>query len=1377
VNERDLFIAAVQIDDSGRRSDYLDRECAGDRELRQRVDALLDAFERAGSFLRAPGSDVTVDLPAGPPDPAPETVGTFVGPYKLLQPLGEGGMGAVWLAEQTEPVRRQVAVKVIRAGMDTKQVIARFEAERQALALMDHPNIARVFDGGTTAGGRPYFVMELVKGVPITRYCDEHHLNPRERLELFVPVCQAVQHAHQKGIIHRDLKPSNVLVCLYDGRPVPKVIDFGVAKAAGPRLTDKTLFTEIGAVVGTLEYMSPEQAELNQLDVDTRSDVYSLGVLLYELLTGTTPLQRGRLREAAFLEILRVIREEEPPRPSTRLSDSGPALASISAQRRMEPARLTKLIRGELDWVVMKALEKDRNRRYESPLGLAHDVEHYLNDEAVAACPPSAWYRVRKLARRNRRSLTVASLVLFSIVLVVVGAGWVVRDRARREETVLNDRRARDHALDDEVERILDEADGLIAAAKWPDALAAVDRSEKLLRAAGRPTVPPRVTGLRRDLTLAERVENIYFKPKTEEFFLGPEPDAAYAQVFAEEGIDPAALSADEAATLIRGRSVWRELARALDLWSFMRQRAGGKARPDWKELTEIAEAVDSDPWRNRLRRARRSGDQRALVDLLSSADATRLSPDTAVLLTNSLYESGRRQAAKDFLRRACVQNPDDWWLNNMLGWYCLTATPPEYDDALRYYTASAACRPRNAHTQKAIGQVLQGKHAFADAIAAFSRAIELDPDLWEAWFYRGRCQLKMGHRDLALADFNHVIERLPNDAVARNHRGAAYKHLREYEPALADFNKAIDLDPQDSTGWNNRATIYEDLREFEKALADLDKAVSLNPQSALAWANRGWALVNLRQTDRALTDLNRSIELNPLGGTALASRAGVYADLGQFDRALVDLNEALTLDPENVAARINRGGVYLATREGQKALADANRAIELDATNANAWALRAKVFEKLRQFDNALVDSTTAIDLDARNVHSWVVRGWARVQLNQYDGARADLNWAIELDPNNSDAWKARGVLYYDLKQSDKGLGDLSKAIELAPKDSVALIERARVYVLRREYEKALIDLDKSIELNPNEWECWNDRGAVRSLLGQSEAAASDFRTAIRLAAKDAGKGQSELYLLHHRLGTTLLSLRRPDEAVAPFRESVRLKDDFAPAHNGLGLAIQGNLPKDEAIGEFRKAIQLGKDAPEPHFNLGNAFYEKGQYDEAIAEFREAIQLKQDFGKAYHGLAAVHRQRRAWAQAIPAFTEATRLLPDDANVQIAFAMILANCPDQHYRDPARAIKYATRAAVLAPNDRGCWQVLSVAYYRADDWKRCVEMSQKAMACSNGGNAGEWYFLAMAHYRLGDPTEARTWYDRAVQWHEKNLPTNANLAQYRAEAAKLFESK
>jgi hypothetical protein len=325
--------------------------------------------------------------------------------------------------------------------MDSRQVLSRFEAERQALALMDHPNIAKVFDGGMTDEGRPYFVMEYVKGVPITEYCDDTRLPIQERLKLFIPVCQAVQHAHQKGIIHRDLKPTNILVCLYDGIPVPKVIDFGLAKATGSPLTEHTLYTAHGVMVGTPLYMSPEQAEFNNLDIDTRSDIYSLGVILYELLTGTTPLEKRQFKDAAYQEVLRLIKEVEPPKPSTRLSSSA-SLPSIAAQRGVEPAQLSRVIRGDLDWIVMKSLEKERSRRYETASGLARDIERHLHDEPVVACPPSLSYRLRKTVRRHKTAAATVAAIALALVLGLIGTAWqaIRATIAERDRTMQRDR-------------------------------------------------------------------------------------------------------------------------------------------------------------------------------------------------------------------------------------------------------------------------------------------------------------------------------------------------------------------------------------------------------------------------------------------------------------------------------------------------------------------------------------------------------------------------------------------------------------------------------------------------------------------------------------------------------------------------------------------------------------------------------------------------------------------------------------------------------------------------------------------------------------------------------------------------------------------------
>ncbi len=368
-----------------------------------------------------------------------ESAGTVIGRYKLLQKIGEGGFGAVYMAEQEKPVRRRVALKIIKLGMDTNQVIARFEAERQALALMEHPNIAKVLDAGATEAGRPYFVMELVRGIPITEYCDQNRLGTKERLELFMAVCGAVQHAHQKGIIHRDIKPNNVMVTLHDGTPVPKIIDFGIAKATNQRLTERTLFTEYNQFIGTPAYMSPEQAEMSGLDVDTRSDIYSLGVLLYELLTGTTPIDSQRLKEVAYTELQRLIREDEPHRPSVRISTLGEAATSAAEQRRTDLPGLSKLLRGDLDWVVMKALEKDRTRRYETASAMRLDLQHYLANEPVSASPPGTIYRLLKFGRRNRTAVTVGTTVAVALVagFMLAAAGFLqARHEAAASKTI-----------------------------------------------------------------------------------------------------------------------------------------------------------------------------------------------------------------------------------------------------------------------------------------------------------------------------------------------------------------------------------------------------------------------------------------------------------------------------------------------------------------------------------------------------------------------------------------------------------------------------------------------------------------------------------------------------------------------------------------------------------------------------------------------------------------------------------------------------------------------------------------------------------------------------------------------------------------------------
>ena len=451
--ENALLHAAARLTGEARTS-FLEAACQGEPALRGRLEDLLaaqqpsnglpgEAAPAAAGTLKLDFSEETVD----------EAVGTTIGRYKILERVGEGGCGLVYVAEQTEPVRRRVAVKVIKLGMDTKAVVARFEAERQALAMMDHPNIAKVLDAGATETGRPYFVMELVRGIKITDYCDRNNLSTKDRLDLFIKVCQAIQHAHQKGIIHRDIKPSNILVTLHDGLPVPKVIDFGIAKATEGRLTDATVYTQLNQFIGTPAYMSPEQAEMSGLDIDTRSDIYSLGVLLYELLTGRTPFDPQDLMSHGIDGMRRTIRETEPLRPSTKLATlKGEELTTTAKCRGSEAPRLINLVRGDLDWIVMKCLEKDRTRRYETANGVAADLKRHLAHEPVTACPPSSWYRLRKSLKRNRVAYTASALVVAALVVglglstwmflrerAAQGAQKMLRDRAERESNAARD--------------------------------------------------------------------------------------------------------------------------------------------------------------------------------------------------------------------------------------------------------------------------------------------------------------------------------------------------------------------------------------------------------------------------------------------------------------------------------------------------------------------------------------------------------------------------------------------------------------------------------------------------------------------------------------------------------------------------------------------------------------------------------------------------------------------------------------------------------------------------------------------------------------------------------------------------------------------------
>jgi serine/threonine protein kinase/Tfp pilus assembly protein PilF len=779
-----IYWDAAQIPSAAERDVYLDAACAGDAALRQRVDHLLQLRPQAEGFLESPALALT-DTAA---EPISEGPGTVIGPYKLLEQIGEGGFGIVFMAEQQEPVRRKVALKVLKPGMDTRQVVARFEAERQALALMEHPNIAHVFDGGQTPTGRPYFVMELVKGLPITEYCDQCRLVAPERLRLFLPVCQAVQHAHLKGIIHRDIKPTNVLVTLHDGTPVVKVIDFGIAKATGRQLTDRTLFTGFAQLIGTPLYMSPEQAALSALDVDTRSDVYSLGVLLYELLTGTTPFDRDRLREADYDEIRRIIREEEPPRPSARISTLAIAAATtVSAQRECDPRRLCQLLRGELDWIVMKCLEKDRNRRYQSASSLAADVQHYLADEPVLACPPSAWYRLRKFARRYKARLAAAGLILSFLAVSGGSAGWIVYDRT-----------ARSTAAAHEAMRALEEATDLQAKMKYAESLEAVKRAQGILADHGSAELRQLVQERREDMEMVLRLEDLRFPHALGDAKGGYDAqwaDTAYAEAFRGYGIDVESLGPAEAAERIRARTIHLELALALDLWARGLREAAKGDDTRWKRLVAVARAADPDEWRDALRDALSRGQAATLRELAASAEVSNLPAQTFILLADAV-EVERREAV---LRQAQQEYPGDFWINFQLADTLMTTWPAQADEAIRFYTAALALHPRDFRTRIFLGLALRHRRRWDQAMAELGKALELAPDNANA-----------------------------NNIFAWDLANCPEPRLRNPRRAVELAKKAVALSPEEPAFWDTLGAAHYRAGDWDAARAALEKSIAL---------------------------------------------------------------------------------------------------------------------------------------------------------------------------------------------------------------------------------------------------------------------------------------------------------------------------------------------------------------------------------------------------------------------------------------------------------------------------------------------------------------------------------------------------------------------
>jgi tetratricopeptide (TPR) repeat protein len=1162
-----IFLEAVERHAPDEWPAFLDRACTGQPELRGRVDVLLAAHREVATAGHGDEAEGVRPVPTLGEPPIREGPGAVIGPYTLVEQIGEGGFGVVFVAEQVQPIRRRVALKVLKPGMDTRQIVARFEAERQALALMDHPNIAQIHDGGTTPDGRPYFVMELVKGVPITDYCDGCSLTTRERLELMLSVCQAVQHAHQKGVIHRDLKPSNVLVAVLDGKPEVKVIDFGVAKAVNQRLSEHTVATGFHQMVGTPLYMSPEQAELSPIDVDTRADVFALGVLLYEMLTGTTPLEKERLSKAGYDELRRLIREEEPPTPSARLSTLQDRLTAVAVQRRTDPRQLLRTVRGELDWIAMKCLDKDRNRRYETANSLAQDLRHYLANEPVEACPPSARYRVRKFGRRNRVALAFAGLTLLFLVLFGAGLGWAAGDRAARQ-------RVREAEADD----ALNLAARCLEEGKWPEAAAWAQRAEGVLAGGeNHPGGRRRLQAIRADLDMVAQLQEIRIRQsrvRDEKFDVsGTEPE--FAQAFRGYGIDVDALEVDQAAAAIRERPIRRELVLGLDDWAFTRPKreSGTNSR---HHLLAVSRAADDDDFRNQLRRAlgRQPIDRPALERLAASDEAGTLPVPSIVLLVRALREVEAVDAALKLLGQVVRRYPSDFWVNHGLG-YCLTQVrPPRYQEAIRFYMAARALRPQSPGVCLNLGVALAESGDPEGAIAAYEEAIKLKPDYAAPYYDRGNAYHKLGQEERALDDYTRAIELKPDLASAWYNRGNANYRLRRLEKAVADYTKAIELQMNDADIWYYRGNAYLDLGQGEKAVADYSQAIERKPDYVSAWYNRGNA----------------------------------HRLLGQNEKALADYTEAVKLKPDHAHAWDNRGLVYDALDQREEAIADHTKATELEPGNANAWYNRGNSHAVLGHRGEAIADLTKAIALQPDFAKAWCNRGNVYFDQDQRDQAFADWNKALELQPDLAQAWHSRGLAYQRMHELEKAIADYTKALEFKADYVEALTNRGLAYFLRGEPAKAVADYSKALAVKPDHVNAWNNRGAAYSKLGEREMAVADCTRAIEL--------QPDFVNAWINRGEAYRGLGQWDKAAADYSKAIDLKPAFPGLLNNLAWVL-ATCPEPK-VRDPRRAVKLATKAIElepknaSYWNtLGQAHYRAGSPKEAVAALEKSVELR----------------------------------------------------------------------------------------------------------------------------------------------------------------------
>jgi WD40 repeat protein/serine/threonine protein kinase/Tfp pilus assembly protein PilF len=1475
-NIDELFWEAVQRTPGEERDAYLARACGDDQALRQRVERLLQVQPNVEGFLERPFPGPS-QLPTVDARPSEEP-GTVIGPYKLLAQIGEGGMGLVFVAEQEQPIKRRVALKIIKPGMDSRQVIGRFEAERQALAMMDHPNIAKVLDAGTTTSG-PYFVMELVKGTPITDYCDTHRLTTRQRLQLFIDVCHAVQHAHQKGIIHRDIKPSNVMVTVRDSTPVVKVIDFGIAKAIGGQLTDNTVFTNLAQMVGTPLYMSPEQAGLGGLDVDTRSDVYSLGVQLYELLTGTTPFDSEMLKKAGYDEMRRMIREQEPPRPSARLSTMQEAhISTIAEQRGLEPRRLSQHLRGELDWIVMKALEKDRNRRYETASAFAMDVQRYLADEPVAASPPSTVYRLRKFARRNRSRFAAAALALTTLLTIGVGLAWQQWERAATKKAVLED---------------LQEADLLHGQECWPDALQALDRATGRLAGGGQVSLRDRVERQRREVVLAARLKDT---EREEQLARAAEAQEA-KQRRAAEGERDTAQRRLYLVDMQLAQQAWEvgDIDRLHEILQAHRPTSGQSDLRGWEWYYLLASC------------------HRALLSI--KVTHTRIgslvwSPDGRRLATSGLEDMTIKIWDATTGHEHVTLGGHSKHRVSGVAWSPAGGKLASFD-----YSGASVKIWDIANEQ--VERVLPGYRPFVQTVAWSNdgKRVAASGNGWiKVW------DMATGKEVLGL-DFVESGEtfnpgpvvlspdgnRLACGGNETSRNNVIAWQIRIWDLAdgqlVTTLKSGSKTDVIRSLAWNADGKRLASVGESEGEIKVWDiakgkEALALPGMSAVAWSPDGKYLAgpssihkraikvwdpttgkefitlrghsdqvafvawspdgrHLASTDQGsvlkVWDVTKVPEYDVLHGHSKGINCLAWSPRGQrlatagadssikiWDLPRKREAHSITVKPTKGIPQLGRGALWMVawSPDGQQ-LASTDMVVRLwkAATAEPIVTLSGSI----RQNKSTNIARAVAWSPDGRHLASVnrdaTIKIWDVVRKQEIltlgvgryfrhlawspDGKwlAAGGSWGlIELWDTTTweeahpfpGHWKSVGslawspdsrklvtasddskIIVWDLLTRQalltlRGHADRvvavawsmdGKRLASASKDSTIRIWDAVTgqQVLRLSAEA------RSVAWSPD-GKCLASAGGDATVKLWDASAGYDVPERARPTTKPSARRESAR--IHHNLAVLLVDLKRFPEAEAAFRQASTLYESLvagAPA-----------------------ALEYRREAAETLIELGSFLGKVGRHQEAQKAFRAALTyqvqmaglpndpFKNERAMTHYLLGRSLVRTDSLPQAAEQFHRVVELRPaydprstaswegaGNPDVLNALAWFFATCPAQQLREPALAVKLASKAVKYSEHTgaaENCnhWNTLGVAQYRAGDFRIAIASLEKAIALAKEGTSFDWFFLAMAHWQLGEKDRARELHVKAVDWMDKHKSGDEELCRLREESAALL---